>query len=51
MKTDEQLFKIFSEMFSEDMDTVNAAIREAKKAWSYIKKDKMYNDFSSFDDE
>jgi len=42
MKTKTQLFRIFSDVFQNDTDAINEAIRDSKKAFSYIKQDALY---------
>jgi hypothetical protein len=42
MESEKQLFKIFSAVFSDDVEAVNEAMRDAKKAFTYIRQDALY---------
>jgi len=53
MKTDKQLLRIFNDIFENDTEAVNEAMRDSQKAFSYISRDALYwmNNFLEMEDE
>lgn len=49
----QRLFKIYNDLFAEDIQATDEAVREAKKAFSYIKQDALYwmDNFLEAEDE
>ncbi|MGQ0828923.1 MAG: hypothetical protein ACT4ON_11090 [Bacteroidota bacterium] len=51
MNTQKQLFRIFNDIFSNDEAAVNEAVADAKRAFTYIRQDVLYQNNNFLEEE